>query len=87
MGQQFGLSNIDLTTPRQPDRLSANSRWIFLSPKNERIDALAAAMLADRLRAGLEESGFITQRFDAEQLEQIPVWSDDFSDLFGALRH
>ena len=86
LGREVGLEHLHAETRIAPRRQTKPSRWIYLARERERLDRIppAARSLLGRLRLAPT-----TQRFwreDASSLEAVPLWTDDYSDLWSVMK-
>jgi spermidine synthase len=84
-GQSVGLGNLYIRSRVVPRYFSQRAKWIFLSRDPERLRVLEALVEPSRERLGLRPETITVERFDQTTLETGPLWTDDYSDLFGAL--
>jgi len=83
---EVGLASLQVKTPLVPRFQSQLAAWVLLSPDGARIDDLAEA-LPRRYRAmGLPPESLQIRRTRLEDVRNLPVWTDDYSDLFSVLR-
>jgi spermidine synthase len=73
------------TRPMQRHRSGA-SKWVFLARDDERIDSLARFAKARSVQLRLPQNTIEVWRPEPEALAKSPLWTDDYSDLLGALQ-
>jgi spermidine synthase len=86
LGLEVGLENLVIGTAAAPQFQSQASDWILLSRNPQRLQQLARS-LRQRTRAlKLPPKHAAMQRMTRLHLEDVPLWTDDYSDLLGVLR-
>jgi spermidine synthase len=85
-GHSVGMSGLHIDNVRAPRRLSLPAEWIVLSRDAGRIRSLEDFIERRREELRLNPQVIATQRLDDIALETGPLWTDDYSDLFGLLR-
>ena len=86
IGHDLGLAIVNIENPSIPVQRSRGSRWVFLSRDEASIDALARAAQSLFEQLGLERDLYVITRPGAEAVASAPLWTDDYSDLLGALK-
>jgi len=86
LGDDAGLSVVAIETASMVGQLSAAATWVFLSEDEERIRSLAQLAMARRAELHLPPHGIQVRRPPPEVLARTPLWTDDYSDLLGAMR-
>jgi hypothetical protein len=82
-----GLSNTSIeTTEELGPYLSAESFWMFLSGDGARLSSLRRLARLRRSQLGLPQEAIRIHIFTAAETADVRPWTDDYSDLFGALR-
>lgn len=84
LGEDAGLHVLAIETARLSRYLSGVSTWAFLSRDPERIASLARLVQQRRSELGLAPDAISLHRPPLHA--RGPLWTDDYSDLFGALR-
>jgi hypothetical protein len=86
LGEDAGLRVAAIETASMSGQLSAAATWVFLSEDEERIRGLAQLAMARRAELGLPPQFIQVRRPPPAVLAKTPLWTDDYSDLLGALR-
>jgi spermidine synthase len=86
MGLELGLHGVQIVNRAVPRLQSRRSQWVWLSRDPERIRELAERVRQRHASLGLEPEALTLRLSDAGELLRVPVWTDDYSDLFGLLR-
>ena len=86
VGLEAGLYSLQITNERAPGFTSKPSQWVWLSRDRERIRALAGRVRERNASLGLEPQTLQLLRAEPAEVAHVPVWTDDYSDLFGVLR-
>jgi hypothetical protein len=81
-----GLEILSIYTTWIPRHWSAEALWVFLARDEERLRSLGRHALARRQKLGVSREAMQLGRPTPGALEQTPLWTDDYSDLLGALR-
>ncbi len=86
VGVEFGLDHLMIVTKPVPAWRTNPSKWVFLSNRRERLETMrfASRVQLMQLRFPSEVHRFV--QIVSSQLDRVPLWSDDFTNLFGALR-
>jgi len=79
-GLSAGLGCMVMENEQVAGATSGTSRWVFLSADPSRIDELYDAANRSRFRPET------VRRCRSAALRDVALWTDDYSDLFGALR-
>ena len=69
-----------------PGFQSQDTQWVFLSASPERLEALEKALGHLRAQMRLGKNSFRAKQPSPAELEAVPLWTDDYTDLFGVLR-
>jgi hypothetical protein len=69
----------------KPYALSAPATWVFLSRDKTRLRALERFVRGRQVALGLDPDAVILRPSSGE-LVAAPLWTDDYSDLFAALK-
>ncbi len=85
LGESVGFSVVTIATSAVGQYLSAQSVWVFLSRDPSRILSLMEFAKERRRQLGLPDDSIIFGRFTAAEIAETPLWTDDYSDLFGAM--
>jgi spermidine synthase len=83
---ETGLHALEVRNVLMPRQISLASRWIVASPDEARLEALAAHIAAERERRALPTRSIATLVPDLESVRAAPLWTDDYSDLYGVLQ-
>ena len=86
LGESTGFTVVAIATGAAPQYLSAASVWVFLSRDRGRFLSLAQFADARRQQLGLPAGAIRFREYSAAELANTPLWTDDYSDLFGALK-
>jgi spermidine synthase len=86
LGESTGFSTVAVTTSAMGRYLSGRSVWLFLSRDRSRLASLMQFANARRDELKIPKGAIRFQEFSAAELAQAPLWTDDYSDLFGALQ-
>ncbi len=86
LGIEVGMVSLAVQNRIAPRYQSNPSRWVLLSRDADRIEELAQSIPKRYREMGLSPDGIQLTRADTAQLSEIRVWTDDFSDLLGALK-
>jgi spermidine synthase len=86
LGADAGLAVAAIETGPIAQHLSAASLWVFLARDEARIRSLTELATARRKELGLPPNAIQVRRPEALVLAQTPLWTDDYSDLLGAMR-
>ena len=86
IGFEVGLKTLYVHTRSSPPNQSRRAQWVMMSRSAERLGKLARKM-----RSTIEAKGLPPQHLEIYVLTRpdvshIPLWTDDYSDLFGALK-
>ena len=85
-GLEVGLTAIDMRTTPAPGFQSLNSQWMLLSANAERLQDLAETMRTRTELMNLPATHATIGMPRREELERTALWTDDYSDLFSALK-
>ena len=86
LGKEAGLTAATFRNRTMGRYLSHKSKWVILSRELEplrRLGAFSAAALKDR---GIGADAISLTTLQDARIEDVPLWTDDYSDLLGALR-
>jgi spermidine synthase len=87
LGEGIGFSNTSIeTTDQLTPYLSAESFWMFLSSDAGRLSSLRRLALLRRSQLRLPHDAIRVHVFSSAETTDVRPWTDDYSDLFGALR-
>ena len=86
LGDDAGLRVASIESDWLPRYLSASSMWVLLGRDEERIQALVRFAEEQKSELDLPPDAIKTGRPAPGSLAGIPLWTDDHSDLFGAMR-
>jgi len=85
LGESTGFAVAAVATSAVGQHLSAQSIWVFLSRDRSRILSLMQFANARRQQPGIPEDAIRLREFSAAEIANTPLWTDDYSDLFGAM--
>jgi spermidine synthase len=83
LAHDAGLSVLAIQSPAMPEVQSAASVWVFLCRRADRLHPLKR--LAEQ-RNRVFSASPTQYRIWQPTFDRAPLWTDDFSDLFGVLR-
>jgi len=86
VGLEVGLQSLVVKTALALQFRSQRSDWILLSRNPQRLNQLAKSVQQRTKALGLPPNHARVQRLSRATLENVPLWSDDYSDLLGVLR-
>ena len=86
VGLELGLHGLQIVNERAGRLQSKPSQWVWLSRDPERIQDLAKRVRRQHGSLGLEPKALRLLRTEPGDVIHAPVWTDDYSDLFGLLR-
>ena len=81
-----GLHAVNLTSVELEDQASGASSWVLLARDEPRIRSLGDAAEEDTRLLGVRGALPPVRFPSAAMLAGAPIWTDDYSDLLGALR-
>ena len=85
-GFEAGLGTLHVVNRGAPRFQSRNAHWIFMSPKPERLANLKSSLTAGVAAMGLDADYLKLREPGLSEVGHIRPWTDDYSDLFGAIR-
>ncbi len=85
-GHTVGLSGLSIFNRLVSRRFSQPAKWIFLSRDPDRVRSLEDFVTRKSLELHLEPQTITLKRSSQTALEAGPLWTDDYSDLFGLLK-
>ncbi len=85
-GSSVGLSAVDLRTTPAPGFQSLSAHWMVLSADPERLKNVAETMRARTKQMKLPPDHAKIAFPRSEDLQYVALWTDDYSDLFSALK-
>jgi len=86
VGLEGGFETLVVATAAAPQLQSQASDWIFLSRNPKRLQQLAR-LISKRTKAlGLPPSHATLLGLTRAHLKDVPLWTDDYSDLLGVLK-
>jgi spermidine synthase len=85
LAADVGLHAVNLVSVELEDRASGASSWVLLARDEQRIRSLADAAERDTLRLGVRGALPPIRFPSAAMIARAPLWTDDYSDLLGAL--
>lgn len=86
MGLEVGLENIIVTTPDVPWKQSALALWVLLARDRLQLRTLAREFKNRYRELDIPLTSIRVRRKNRVDLMHVPVWTDDYSDLFSLLR-
>jgi len=86
LGVEMGYSSIQVFNPRTPEFQSQASKWVLMAREPERLDALWASILHLYAEMKLDAARLGVARTQPAEVRHLPVWTDDYSDVFSVLR-
>ena len=85
LADDAGLRVAAIVTQAIPGQLSGQSTWVFLARSEERIRSLVELALRRRGELGLPPETITVRRPPRDVVAATPLWTDDYSDLLGAM--
>lgn len=85
LGRAVGLAHLHVQTKDVPARQTHRSRWVFLARDPERLARIEGSSRVVSERLGLAPGTHRFARTPEDVLEATPLFTDDYSDLFGLL--
>jgi hypothetical protein len=85
VSRELGLHGLEIVNNRAPRHHSIASQWVWLSRDADQIEALEERVHRRVSALRLKPEMLKLRRFDERDLSGVPVWTDDYSDLLGAL--
>jgi len=86
MGLAVRLHPLVALTEAAPSFQSQSSDWVLLSRQPEKLRELAQTLRRRSQRQKLPRNHATLRRPGLDDLEDVPVWTDDYSDLLSVLR-
>jgi hypothetical protein len=86
VGRGVGLQSLQVSTRVAPKHQSQGAEWVFLSPRVERLRRIKAGVGELHAQLGLEPPSFSAVLVKPAALAKVSLWTDDYTDLLGALR-
>lgn len=86
VGREQGLHGLQITNARAPRLQSRSSQWVWMSRGEDGIRALAQRLRERHAALGLRPESLRLYVPGPDDLRDVPVWTDDYSDLFSLLR-
>jgi spermidine synthase len=86
LGIEVGLENLLIGTAAAPQFQSQASDWILLSRNPQHLQQIARSLRQRTQALRLPPNHATMQRLPRQYLETVPLWTDDYSDLFGVLQ-
>jgi hypothetical protein len=86
LGRSVGLESIVFHNHDMPRFLTEASKWVFLSRDRERLARLTAYANAILERRRVNVAAIRIERIADEEVGAMPLWTDDYSDLFATLK-
>jgi hypothetical protein len=80
------MRSIEIANSTVREQRSATSRWVVLTRDAAYIDDLLAFIHDQQRALGLPRDAVGLRRPDERAFRSIPVWTDDYSNLFGLLK-
>ena len=85
-GSEVGLAAVDLRTTAAPGFQSLRAHWMVLSANPKQLQALAETMRERTKLMKLPSTHAKIAFPQMKDLQHTPLWTDDYSDLFSALK-
>ena len=85
LGANAGLSVVGIATDSLREHLSAQSLWLFLGRDRRRVLSVIRFAEHRRNQLQLPKNAIRSRAFSAVGLTGTPLWTDDYSDLFGVM--
>jgi len=85
-GLAVGLETVDIRTAAAPGFQSLSAHWVLLSADPRRLEQVAEMMRTRQRLMNLPPSHAKIAFPEEEDLRDVPLWTDDYSDLFSALK-
>jgi spermidine synthase len=85
MGLEVGLSSVRVETDAAPLHLSRSARWALLTRNREQLGELERELERRHRALGLPPASIVTAQTRRWDVMDVPVWTDDYSDLFSLL--
>jgi spermidine synthase len=86
LGASVGMHAVEIVSELRVAKVSSGARWVVLSHDAAYIESLAAAVRGGREALGLRPRALRVIHPDPAALARIPLWRDDYSDLFSILK-
>jgi hypothetical protein len=80
------MRSIEIANSTVHEQRSATSRWVVLTRDAAYIDELLAFIRDQQRALGLPSDAVGMRRPDERAFLSFPVWTDDYSNLFGLLK-
>lgn len=75
-----------LRTAASPRLTSVSSRWVLIVREPERLNRLLRSVASASRSLGLYHDHLSLARLDESVLNSVPIWTDDYTDLWSILR-
>jgi spermidine synthase len=85
LGTNAGFAVTGIGTNPLGEYLSGASLWVFLSRDRDRLSALLQFASLRNQQLKLPEGAIQFRSFTQDEIDATPLWTDDYSDLFGAM--
>jgi spermidine synthase len=85
VSRELGLHGLEIVNNRAPRHHSIASQWVWLSRDADQIEALEERVYRRASALRLKPEMLKLRRFEERDLSGVPLWTDDYSDLLGAL--
>jgi spermidine synthase len=86
LGRTIGFESLQLTTYSAPRYQSQAAEWVFLGPETGSLTRLERALSDLYKELRLRKRAYRVHVPSPAELEAIPLWTDDYTDVFGALK-
>lgn len=86
MGMEAGLQSITVVTFTSIEHLSLKARWVFLARERNQITRLERDLKRGHRALGIAPSLIRTHFTRLIDVKRVPVWTDDYSDLYSLLK-
>jgi spermidine synthase len=86
MGLTVGLESVWVSTPDVPRHQSQQAVWVLLARNGRQLTALMSTFKKRYRELGINPASIRMSRTQPVDVMHVPVWTDDYSDLFSLLR-
>ena len=85
LARATGLDGVEILNQRLPSMGTSRSKWVVLHRVPAAIQSFVRFTEQRRERNGLDRASVSLRSFGPNHLANVPLWTDDYSDLFGVL--
>jgi spermidine synthase len=85
MGQEAGFDGLQVRTGEAPAYLSSTAKWVLLHRDPKRLRSIERSLEQAQQRRGGSAGALWIWHARPVELKHVPVWTDDYSDLFSLL--